>query len=57
MAQLAARRIPDPKVGGSNPAGEKLIAHKKINTSIYRFYGVIGYHSGLWIQQSGFKSR
>ena len=24
MAQLAARRIPDPKVGGSNPSGLNL---------------------------------
>ena len=37
---------------GSNPVGVVLL----YNNNKW-FYGVIGYHSGLWIQQSGFKSR
>ena len=60
VAQWIRRETTNLKIAGSNPVGDndKIFLHRiHMATTNTWFYGVIGYHSGLWIQQSGFKSR
>ena len=53
MAQLVARRIPDPKVGGSNPSSFNTIMPMYTHTSINQLYlltrelGLVGYDNCL----------